>query len=167
MSLDNIKLPPIVIQQLFTRSLVDYKKEKVAEEKAAVKRFAVLGNNRRHIIILVDNDEMLYLPDEELNFLFRILSACHLFMEDVAILNVKKNAAFSYKILNEEFQPEKIFLFGVSPAQIELPLDFPHYQIQRYNNQTYLYTPPLSHFFHNNNAEKTKLWNCLRQIFGI
>ena len=41
MSLDNIKLPPIVIQQLFTRSLIDYKKDDSAEEKTASKRFAL------------------------------------------------------------------------------------------------------------------------------
>ena len=166
MSLDNIKLPPIVIQQLFTRSLVDYKKEEAAEEKTTSKQFAVLGNNRQHIIILIDNEETLYLPDEELNFLFGVLAACNLVMDDIAILNIKKNTAFDYKSLGREFQPEKVFLFGVSPAQIELPLDFPHYQIQRYNNQAYLYAPALSHF-HNNKAEKTKLWTCLKQIFGI
>ena len=64
MSLDTIKLPPIVIQQLFSRSLIDYKKQEAPEEKTVSKRFAVLGNNRRQIIILVDNDETLYLVRE-------------------------------------------------------------------------------------------------------
>ena len=90
MSLNNIILPPIVIQQLFTRSLVDYKKEKAAEEKTASKQFAVLGNNRQHIIILIDNEETLYLPDEELNFLFGVLAACNLVMDDIAILNIRE-----------------------------------------------------------------------------
>ena len=61
---------------------------------------------------------------------------------------------------------EKLLLFGVQPAEIELPLDFPNYQIQRYNNQVYLTAPLLSNF-KDNKAEKTKLWNCLKQIFAI
>ena len=166
MSLDNIQLPLIVLQQLFKHSLVNLENEEKPEEKTASKGFSTLGNNRRHILIMVESDQTLYLPDEELNFLLGILAACKLTMDDVAILNIKKNKSVTYRSATKELKPEKLFLFGVNPAQIELPLDFPHYQIQQYNNQTYLTAPPLS-YFQDNKVEKTKLWNCLKQIFGI
>ncbi|MEO5891198.1 MAG: hypothetical protein ABIQ31_13135 [Ferruginibacter sp.] len=166
MSLNNIQLPPVVLQELFKHSLVNLKSEKEKETKTASKGFATLGNNRRHILILVDDVETLFLPDDQLNFLLGILSACQLTMEDVAILNVKKNIPVTYKTLTEALKPEKVFLFGVNPVQIELPLDFPNYQIQQYNNQVYLTAPLLSRF-QDNKAEKTKLWNCLKQIFGM
>lgn len=166
MGLDNIQLPPIVLQELFKYSLIDIISEQKPEENAGVKPLYRLGNNRRHILILVESEETLYLPDDQLNFLLGILAACNLTMEDVAILNIKKNNSVSYKSLTNELKCEKLFLFGVNPGQIELPLDFPNYQIQPYNHQLYLTAPPLSHF-HDNKAEKTKLWNCLKQIFDI
>ena len=166
MGLDDIQLPPIVLQELFKHSLIDLKSEEKPDEKGPSKQFYSLGNNRKRILILVENDETLYLPDDQLNFLMGILAACNLSMEDVAIMNIKKNNSVTYKTLTTELKSEKIFLFGVNPGQIELPLDFPNYQIQQYNNQIYLTAPSLSQF-HDNKAEKTKLWICLKQIFAI
>ncbi|MEP7109939.1 MAG: hypothetical protein ABI760_18230 [Ferruginibacter sp.] len=166
MSLDNIQLPSIVLQELFKYSLTDLKNGQEPAPKPPAKAFSTLGNNRKHILILVESDEKLYLPDDQLNFLLDILTACNLTMDDVAILNFKKNKSVTYKNVTRELKPEKLFLFGVTPVQIELPLDFPNYQIQQYNNQTYL-TAPLLSIFGDNKVEKTKLWNCLKQIFSV
>ena len=166
MGLDDIQLPPIVLQELFKHSLIDLKSEEKPEKKETSKQFYTLGNNRKHILILVEGDETLYLPDDQLNFLMGILAACNLSMEDVAILNIKKNKSVTYKAFTNELKSVKIFLFGVNPGQIELPLDFPNYQIQQYNNQIYLTAPALAQF-HDNKAEKTKLWICLKQIFAV
>ena len=57
MSLDNIQLSPIVLQELFKYSLVDIKNDQNVETKSDVKPFFTLGNNRRHILILVESDE--------------------------------------------------------------------------------------------------------------
>ena len=65
-----------------------------------------------------------------------------------------------------ELNGDKVFMFGISVDEIKLPLSFPHYQIQKYNNQTYLSAPTLTALQHDK-AEKTKLWNCLKQIFSI
>jgi len=166
MSLNNIQLPPIVLQELFKNTLIDLKPEQNNDQKNVSKGFSTLGNNRRHILIMVESDETLYLPDEQLNFLMGILAACSLTMEDVAILNIKKNKSVTYKNVATELKSEKVFLFGVAPAEIELPIDFPNYQIQQYNNQVYLTAPTLSQF-QDNKVEKMKLWNCLKQIFSI
>ena len=166
MGLDNIQLPPIVLQELYKHSLIDLKSDAGPIEKAGDKQFYTLGNNRRNILVLVESKVTLYLPDDELNFLMGILAACNLSMEDVAILNILKNNSATYKNITHELKSEKIFLFGVNPSQIELPLDFPNYQIQQYNNQVYLTAPALSQF-QDNKVEKMKLWNCLKQIFSI
>lgn len=166
MSLNNIQLSPIALQELFKHSLVEFKNEQRTALETTSKTFATLGNNRRNVLILVASDDALYLPDDELNFLMGIMAACNLTMDDVAILNTRKNDLVTYKSVTNQLRSEKLFLFGVKPASIELPLDFPHYQIQQYNNQVYLTAPALSHF-HDNKAEKVKLWNCLKQIFSI
>ena len=69
-------------------------------------------------------------------------------------------------MISEVLAAEKIFLFGVEPGDINLPLAFPYYQIQQFKNQIYLSTPPLSEIQHDK-SEKTKLWNCLKKIFSI
>ena len=166
MSLDNIQLPSIVIQELFKHSLTSLETEHAIEENLPSSPFSILGKNKKNIVLLISNEETLYLPDEELNFLLGILSACQLTMEDVGILNIKKNKAVTYNSISQGLKAEKIFLFGVDPAEIALPLAFPHYQVQRYNNQTYLSAPLLSSF-KNDKTEKGKLWNCLKQIFSI
>jgi hypothetical protein len=87
-------------------------------------------------------------------------------MEDVAIINTRKNKNITYKAIEQELKGEKIILFGVAPAQINLPIEFPHYQVQPFNSQTYLSAAMLPEI-QDNKAEKAKLWNCLKQIFAI
>ena len=166
MTLDNIQLPPIVLQELFKTSLIELEMEQQSEPAASQSSFQVLGNNGKHILILVDSDQSLYLEDDQLNFLLGILSACSLTMADVAILNIKKNPQVTYKTLTRELRPEKLFLFGIKPVQIGLPLDFPNYQLQQFNHQVYLTAPMLS-VLQDDKAEKIKLWNCLKQIFAL
>ena len=166
MSLDNINLPPLVLQQLFTHALIEAKNNPTVDSKSTEKPFLTLGNNHKKVLILVESEETLYLPDNQLNFLLGILAACNLTMEDVAILNIKKNPSVNYQRITDELKSEKVFLFGLQPDQIELPVNFPTYQIQKFNNQVYLAAPALSNF-HDNKAEKTRLWICLQQIFNI
>ena len=166
MSLDNIQLTPFLLQELFKKSLIELDASELHEERRSASSFTILGNNRKRIIILVADDETLYLPDEQLNFLLGILSACGLTMEDVAIVNTKKNRNVTYKAIELELKGANILLFGVSAAQINLPIEFPHYQVQSFNNQTYLAAPVLQEI-QNSKEEKTKLWNCLKQFFAI
>ena len=140
MSLDTVKLTPFLLQELFKNSLVEFdaKELKEKENESPISSFHILGNNRKNVVIIVENNETLYLPDNQLNFLLGILSACKLSMDDVAIINIAKNKRVTYKSIELELKAEKIILFGVAPAQINLPLEFPLYQIQQYNNQTYI-----------------------------
>ena len=164
MSLDNIELTPFLIQELFKNCLVEMETTVKAKKIAPASSFNILGNNRAAITIIVENATHLHLPDPELNFLLGILSACKLTMEDVAIINISKNKNATYKTIELELKAGKIILFGVTAAQIGLPLEFPIYQVQHYNQQTYIAAGNLQQI-ESNKADKTKLWNCLKQIF--
>jgi hypothetical protein len=166
MSLDNIQLPAIVLQDLYKNSLVDLN---TAIPKATIAKtggIAFLGNNQKQIVIIADNSSSLYLPDEELNFLMGILSACKLSMADVALVNIAKAGPVTYTEIAAQLNAATILLFGVTPAQLQLPLQFPFYQIQKYNGQLYHSAPELQ-LIAADKAEKTKLWNCLKEIFSI
>lgn len=166
MSLNNIPVPAIVLQDLFRNSLIDQQAENTLLNGVESEKCAFLGDNRRHIAIIVNDASAIYLPDDGLSFLLGILSACKLTMADVALLNCAKNPSLNYTGISEQFAAEKIFLFGVEPATIRLPLQFPYYQVQKYNDQVYLSSPALK-ILENDKAEKTKLWACLKQIFSI
>ena len=166
MSLDNIQLPAFLIQELYKNSLVEFESPEPVQKIEVKSSINILGNNRSKVIIVVENNEAAFLPDNQLNFLLGILSACKLTMEDVAIINIHINKAITYKSITLELKAEKIILFGVTPAQLNLPVEFPSYQIQQYNNQTYVTAAILANI-ESDKTEKTKLWNCLKQIFAI
>jgi hypothetical protein len=166
MSLDNILLPDIVLQGLYSKSLYNLETNKSALDDIQAGSISFLGNNQKKITILVNNDTAIYLPDDELNFLLGILTACKLSMADIALVNLYKNAGLNYSILAEQLKAEKVFLFGLNAATIELPLQFPHYQVQQFNNQVYLSSLSLTEM-QANKEEKMKLWNCLKKIFSI
>jgi hypothetical protein len=168
MSLDNIQLPAIVIQDLFKKTMVDLntkQPEALIEDKEAG-TVSFLGKNGRRIVLVVHSPQTLYLPDNELDFLMGILTACGLSMADIALVNMAQNAGIDYKTLEKSPGAEKVFLFGPEPASLQLPLSFPHYQVQRYNNQVYLAAPPLLQL-QADKMEKSKLWACLKQIFSL
>ena len=166
MPLDNIQLTPFLIEGLFKKSLIEIEILQSPAQIQSISTFNILGKNLKRVVLIVENSEELHLADDQLNFLLGVLSACKLTMEDVAIINIAKNTNANYKTIEIELKAEKIILFGINPSQIDLPLEFPLYQIQQYNNQTYVAAASLG-VIQVEKVEKTKLWNCLKQIFTI
>ena len=166
MSLDNIQIPALVLQELYRNSLVDLNLSNATTGQVSYPTFSYLGNNQQHIIIVVISTTVLYLPEDELDFLLDILTACKLSMADIALVNLEKNTGLNYKTISEQLSAEKLILFGAPPSALDLPLDFPFYQVQRFNSQVYLSAPGLKELAANKTA-KTKLWNCLKQVFSI
>lgn len=163
MSLDNIQLPELVVRDLFKNSLVDLKTDNTAP---AVNTGAVsyLGENSRKVTIIVSDTEALYLADDSLQFLLGIMTACKLSMADIALVNIHHYHDLDYTAVTEQLAAEKVLLFGVGPAQLKLPMQFPDYQVQQYNRQVYLAAPALT-FLEKNKEDKKKLWTCLQAIF--
>ena len=91
MSLDNIQLPATILQGLYSKSLYDLETDKSVSNDIQAGNIASLGNNQKKIAVLVNSTAAIYLPDEELNFLLGILTACKLSMADIALINLAKN----------------------------------------------------------------------------
>jgi len=147
------------------------KKSKNAEvvhdtEPAAVK---FLGNNMRHIAIIVNQAADVFLPEKHLEFLSKILSACKLNIGDVAIVN-EGYKFVDIATLKKELQPRSIILFGLEPTDLKLPLNFPHFKIQNYDEIVYLSVPALEALNVDNEEGKllkTRLWVCLKTMFEV
>jgi hypothetical protein len=163
MSLENIRLSPLSIQNLYQQSLVLIQKDK-KKAKATSPAIKHLGSNEKNITILIYNEEAAFLTDNELDFLSKILSACKLTLADVAIINVHKEKDLDHEKINNAFAPERLLLFGLEPIAIKLPFQIPNFQVQKHNSQVYITAPTLS-ILESDKELKKRLWVCFQQIF--
>ena len=166
MSLDTIQLSPFLIHELYKNSLIEGDNSQSGTKSLQTDEPLFLGKNQKKILVIVNEENVLYLPDENLNFLIGILSACKLSLSDIALINFSKNRDMNYKTIQEKFKPVIILFFGVEPALLEFPLQFPYYQLQSYNKQTYLSAPALN-LLAADIQEKKQLWGCLQKLFSI
>jgi len=168
MSLNDIQLPVSTIAELYHLSLIEDNEVLVhaGTNTSAPDTHKYLGDNKKNILIAVDYADVVFLPDEELSFLTKLLAACKLSLADVAIVNRNNHKEKNYKELVLTFKSRIVFLFGIEPASFGLPVSFPHFQIQPFSNATFLFAPTLDQC--NKDALlKSKLWVCLRRIFVI
>lgn len=176
MDLNHIELPASVVADLYHSSLVE---EETAITKATAKEgpapvvetittapWKSLGNNQKNILIILKSNEAVHLADNELTFLTGILGACKLNLADVAIVNLNNHPEATYKELTSFFKSKIVFLFDIEPAIFGLPMSFPHYQIQAFAGNSFLYSPSLSKL-ENDKVEKSKLWVCLKRLFNL
>jgi hypothetical protein len=125
-----------------------------------------LGENKKNILLVVNYENATYLPDGQLNFLISILGACKLSLGDVAILNLATAPASSYNDIWEQFKSRTTMLFGITPTAFAMPVNFPEFQVQPFNNCTFVHTPLLEEL-ERDKILKSKLWVCLRRIFNL
>lgn len=134
-------------------------------EKTKSREWRYLGDYKKGILIIVRYNNEPYLPDQQLNFLASVLNACKLNLGDVAILNIA-HGPFSHKDLREKFKSRFTILFGLTPEEFEMPLSFPEFQVQAFNNCTFLHTPVIE-ALEADKVLKSKLWVCLKKMFGV
>lgn len=173
MDLNNIQLTPLLASSWYRSSLVEAVTDGVIDiiEKPViaspvVNEWKYLGNNKKNILLLVHHADATHLPDDELEFLTNLLTACKLNMDDVAIVNRHNHPQQVYKDYLDYFKSRVVLLFGIDPLSFGLPVDFPHFQVQPFANCTFLYCPALAER-NRNELFKSKLWVCLKRIFNL
>lgn len=174
MSLNDIKLSSALLSNLYPDQLIEseslspipdalsptLRNEKVEPE------FRSLGNNRQQILIIVNYDTSPFLPDSELALLTNMLGACKLSMDDVAIINLHHYNNIPGKDILVHFKSKRILMFGVEPSELDLPVNFPQFQVQNLVNASFLYSPSLD-IIAADKLQKSKLWVCLQRLFNI
>ncbi len=160
MGLNDIILQPTLIKEIYGSALVlaaDYKPVKKES------KISFLGGNNKGYTVLVNCPDSMYLPDTQLAFLTKILSACNLSTADVAIVNTCTNADLNFDDIIENLLPNKILLFDIDMRALGFPLTIPHYQVQKHGGLVLLLAPALD-ALKENAGEKKKLWGALKQI---
>jgi hypothetical protein len=175
MALNNIELNSLLLIDLYRNSLIEInevKKNVVADQSkiekndSLTKEWKFLGEFRKNILLVVRYNGLTHLPDESLNFLTSILIACKLSLADVAILNISNQPSALYKDVQKKFRGVTTVLFGITPQEFEMPLSFPEFQVQPFDNCTFLYAPVLEKL-ESDKILKSKLWVCLRRMFSL
>jgi hypothetical protein len=174
MSLNQINLTPQLLTDLYANALIETHAIAVpnsmlhaeSEKPAKSSPINYLGSNRKHILVIVNDDRVSYLTDEELTFLTKVLNACELGLEDIAIINWSHLTKKEYQWLVDELQSKKVLLFNLTPIEFGLPLHFPPFQTQDFDQRTYLQAPSLASIEQDVTAKK-QLWTALKKIFAI
>ncbi len=180
MNADKIILPNFLIADLYKESLVDITDFTVNEQNVAKEplpevsntfpeKIKYYGENRKNITVVVNKSSTTHLNKEDLSFLSNILKACQLSTADIAIVNSAKQEV-KYMTIKEQLNAGHILLFDVEPSVIGLPFKIPSFQVQNYAGCTIMTAPALSALdkqTQEGKLLKTKLWNSLKQVFGI
>lgn len=183
--LDNIQLSPLLVGELYKDALLlspdgppalQRPAEPVAVQPAPPApappespQYKFLGKNNKKITIVVQSPSVPFLPDNQLGFLTKILEACRMNIGDVAIVNAATTPV-NITTLRQQLEPAVVLLFGLDPPAIKLPINFPVFKIQPYDNCSYLAAPPLTQLVQQTDESKllkSKLWVCLKSLFNV
>ena len=174
MSLNSIKFETTDIALLFKNSLVDIEEKKKDSPKLKQSiisdptgnEWKYLGENKKKALVVVRYADVAHLPDKQLSFLTKLLSACNLHIADVAILNLQQHQSNQFNEILNHFNPKSVLLFGVNPAEFGMPMNFPDFQVQAYKDAVFVSSPSLE-IIEPNKDLKGKLWACLKKIFKL
>ena len=161
MSLNKIHLSAQLIADLYPASLIEQFPPTDIPET-----IKFLGNNKKQISIVVSKNSIAFLEDNELDFLSSILLACKLTLSDVAIVNVHTLHVANYRSIINQLKSKVLIMFDVASDAIDLPFNYPYFQVQQFDQCTYLSAPDLKSI-ETDKTSKTQLWNCLKKMFGI
>lgn len=158
MSLNNVRLTPQLLADLYGNVLIETSREAKPEN--------TVGGNEKKILIVVWYEAAPLVPEAELTFLTSILTACKLTLNDVVLINWNNRGDSVYTDLLHRFESRFVLLFDVRPVQFGLPMDFPPFQIQAFDSRQYLYAPALQKI-REHKGIKTELWNALKKLFML
>jgi hypothetical protein len=125
-----------------------------------------LGGRGKPILVVVRQTAAPFLTDEDLPFLTRLLNACKLTLEEVAVFNTatypdtRPDEALSF------FLPRIVLCFGVTPNDWGLPVDFPRYQLQALKECTFMHAPALAQLA-GDTEERKQCWGSLKRLFNL
>ena len=168
MSINNIILNPLLMEQLFHKSIYLEKTSSTKEshEEIMETEFKYAGKNQKNILIVTAYADVPTISDDDLLFLTQLLKACQLTLADVAILNFEKFDARYFQSIVAYFKSKNILLFGTSTADFGFPFEIPNYKLQHHNNINVISSNTLM-AIKEDKTQKALLWVGLKQMFNL
>ena len=160
---ETIQLPIAVLSDLYRNCLVDLKNPEKASNKPEPATTENLATSPVDTVVF-SQAEGKELPSQQLDFLNNIMKACKLERQDYAIITNKQADFSDYQSTYSRYKQKQLILFGIDPAAIGLPINFPHFQVQSFQQVRYLAAPKLE-TIEVDKALKMQLWQCLKQLY--
>ena len=182
MGINHLRLSSELIAALYPESLVagteptsvepiSVKENVKVTKPVAVKTAAYpfMGENNRFICFLANCPEEDFLPAEQLGFLKKMLTACKLDLNDIALLNIA-HVKFDLAELRVQLNPHIIFLWGIPPESVGLKSGLPDFNISMVDAVSVI--PVLGPDLMSGNRPegtefKQRLWVCLKKLFTL
>jgi hypothetical protein len=160
------QLPPFSIGQMYKNLIVELPDKEHPGEQLPAYSIPHMGENQQQILVMVKDITSKYISDPDFRFLSDILSACKITVDDIALVNFYSLESKNYAHIMKSLHPKAVLLFGISPMEIELPVNFPLFQVQSFRNISFLSSPDLN-TIEGDKLVKSKLWLCLKQMFML
>jgi hypothetical protein len=123
--------------------------------------FNYLGANKKSFLILVNYPDHDFMTEDHLTALESVLGRIGCSRDDVAILNIAKNAR-GYAAIADHFKPQKLLILG----QASLPTGagtFKLNQVEKHGEQVVLYTFGFSEMM-TNTINKKAFWEQVKTL---
>ena len=124
-----------------------------------------MGGNAKRVLILVVEPHDVFPPQDQIDFLMKILGAVKHGMEDVAIVNMH-GANHTFTALKNQFAPTRILTFGMPRSGYPQLALVQRYQIMKMGGYEVINADALADISLTE-ALKRALWNTLKQSFGV
>ncbi len=172
MDLNHIELPMTTLTDLYRNSLVipDGPENTVAATSSSALdgqgAWPHQGANNKQILIVIAGDHASKSTDPAISFLVRMLKPCKLSVDDVAIIERKNYQDIGYKEITQYFASRKVLLFGLTPVEFGMPVQFPEFQVQTFQKIEFMHGPQLS-AIEKKEELKRSCWESLKKIFNL
>ncbi|MDO1446641.1 hypothetical protein Q0590_10290 [Rhodocytophaga aerolata] len=121
--------------------------------------------NRNKVMILFFNEESLYLKKNEEALLQKILSAVHLKLEEVDLVNLNNIRRIDYIDMLKDKVLNQLISFGISLTELNLQIHLIKYQVEKIEGIDMLLADSLSVLEYDQDLKK-QLWKCLKEMFA-
>jgi hypothetical protein len=152
--LKDYRMPASVIAALYRNVLVNIEPASIQNEPKKEES----DPGQKEILIIVN--------ERKDDYMFKILHACRIEDSKIARVVLGGDETSNYKDLMKRYACRIMILFGVPPVKIQLPVDFPAFQLQPFNGVTYLWGPSLGELEPDKTARE-KLWQSMKRLFNI
>ncbi|WP_285059234.1 hypothetical protein [Pedobacter ginsengisoli] len=136
--------------------------QEAPQAETAAPAFKFLGNNKRNILILVNDKENEVSDEKGRELLRKIVKSVNLSANDFALLNYANHAGVSFAQLQSYFSSVIVFAFGVSPQHLGLG-NHPENTMVTEGEVKLIFSAELRKLEEDQNGKKV-LWGSLKQL---
>ena len=122
------------------------------------------GDNAKHVLVVLQTREQ----NERLQeLLTKIMAAVQIDLpKDALLLTIEAGKPYSFVKLAQEYEVEKVLLFGTPLRQLGLHFELPPYWLTEVQGRQFLAVDDLD-TISQDKKRKTALWKCLQELFEV